>query len=227
MLPPLVVLSFVLGMQVSAIQASPTQVPRMQAFSGDEYLPSPEDLAYAIQQAQEIREEANSMIHKGNLFQGKKPQNGCFSQLLKGGKSQGCLKNKTSPALQDTPQNNSFAIQKEKGSQILVFVSFSMPEASLKSLAQAAKKSASVQGQNAVLVIRGLYQDSFVQTASKFQELGIAVDIHPELFETHHVTSVPTFVELKDGQPIHTLKGNVTLDFVMKTFEGQRVNEVS
>ena len=99
-----------------------------------------------------------------------------------------------------------------------------MPETSLKSLAQEAQR-VSTQKHHVVLVMRGLYEDSFVKTASKLQELGIAVDIHPELFEAHHVTSVPTFVRLENGEPIFSLRGNVTLDFVLKTFEDQKVEE--
>jgi len=95
---------------------------------------------------------------------------------------------------------------------LLIFVSFSMPEASLKSLSREAQK------QGAVLVMRGLYRDSFVQTAQKLQQLGIAVDIHPELFETHHIVSVPTFIKIANGRPLYSLKGNVTLDFVLKKF---------
>ncbi len=95
---------------------------------------------------------------------------------------------------------------------LLIFVSFSMPEASLKSLSREAQK------QGAVLVMRGLYRDSFVQTAQKLQQLGITVDIHPELFEAHHIVSVPTFIKIDNGRPLYRLKGNVTLDFALKKF---------
>ncbi len=95
---------------------------------------------------------------------------------------------------------------------LLIFVSFSMPESSLKSLSREAQK------QGAVLVMRGLYRDSFVQTAQKLQQLGITVDIHPKLFETHHIVSVPTFVKIDNGRPLYSLKGNVTLDFALKKF---------
>jgi type-F conjugative transfer system pilin assembly protein TrbC len=149
--------------------------------------------------------------------------------------------------------------------QLFVFVSFSMPEMSLKTLAQEAERvskprtsarrvsspktstpESSTQKYNAVLVMRGLYQDSFVKTAQKLQQLGIAVDINPELFETHNVTSVPTFVFLRNTHPATTqvsetqvsetqastaqgsrtqaaysLKGNVTLAFAIKKFKDQ------
>jgi len=217
------------------------------------FLPGKVDAAgeietWAIQQAVEVQKEANKLINKGNLLQGEKFQRDCPSQLTEeklvpatrhgravrrsweGGKDQGkeqingCLRNNTSPVTRHDPSTSL----KERGSQnlvplkagILVFVSFSMPEASLKSLAQEA------QNHRATLVMRGLYQDSIVKTASKLHELGIAVDIHPELFESHHVTSVPTFVRLENGEAIYSLKGNVTLDFAAKTFEEQHVKEV-
>ncbi len=198
---------------------------------------------WATQQAGEVQKEANKLIDKGNLLQGERSQRGCPSQLTeeklvpaKAGKDQGkdqingCLRNNTSPVTQRDPSTSL----KEKGSQylvlakaeILVFVSFSMPEISLKSLAQEAQKHAGTHV-HAILIMRGLYQDSFVKTASKLHELGIAVDIHPELFETHHVTSVPTFIRLEDGEAIYSLRGNVTLGFAAKTFEEQQVKEVS
>lgn len=127
------------------------------------------------------------------------------------------LKRRTDPAKGCASNPAPSLSPRENAGQILAFVSFSMPTTSLKSLAQEA------QQHNAVLVMRGLYQDSFVKTAMKLQELGIAVDIHPELFEAYHVTSVPTFVWIKNGHPPHRLKGNVTLEFVAKKFKEQRV----
>lgn len=229
MLYSLVGISFALGMQVSKIPVSEIRVSGMQASTEEGYMPSQEDLAHATQQAAKLQIDANKLIDKNlleNFFKKDHPKKGCPSQLMEGrshlpGKDQtkGCLKSKA-PA---TPQ-------KEKGNQILIFVSFAMPEASLKSLAQEAQRIStqrdasqrvSTQQHNAVLVMRGLYQDSFVKTAKKLQDLGITVDINPELFETHQVTSVPTFVQLKDGQPLHSLKGNVTLRFAAEKFENQ------
>jgi conjugal transfer pilus assembly protein TrbC len=103
--------------------------------------------------------------------------------------------------------------------QILVFVSFSMPEASLKTLAHDAEQH------NAVLVMRGLHEDSFVKTANKLKDLGIGVDINPELFEIHQVTVVPTFVSVKSSQPLWRLKGNVTLGFAAKKFKEKLAGE--
>lgn len=189
-------------------------------------------LTAAIEQATELQRETSKLLN-GKLaknffvhdfFESQPSPKGCPFQGGKGGTGtlKRCVKNATSPVVENVSLPGSSTPQ-ENTDRILVFVSLSMPEASLKHLAQEAQKDASqrvsTQQRQVILVMRGLYQDSFVKTASKLQELGIAVDIHPELFETHHVTSVPTFVKLEDGQPIHSLKGNVTLDFVVKTFE--------
>ncbi len=221
----------------------------VQAFAEENPALFQEALRDAIEQATEVQKETGKLLNgkpAGNFFAHDFFENGpskksCPSQGLKGSadSAKGCVKDTKSPVPESvslprgsTPQENT--------DRILVFVSFSMPEASLKTLAQEAQRvstqrdvsqrvstqGAAPQKHNVVLVMRGLYRDSFVKTAQKIQELGIAVDIHPELFEAHHVTSVPTFVRLEDGKAIHTLKGNVTLDFVVKTFEDQRVGEV-
>jgi Type-F conjugative transfer system pilin assembly protein len=208
-----------------------------------------EALRDAIEQATKLKKEANKFIKENlvndpfayNFFENGPSKKGCPSQGLKGSTStvKGCARN-TTPPIPESVSLPGGATPQENTDRILVFVSFSMPEASLKSLAQEAQKvstqrdvsqrvstqEAAPQKHNVVLVMRGLYRDSFVKTAQKIQELGIAVDIHPELFEVHHVTSVPTFVRIEGSQPTHTLKGNVTLDFVVKTFEEQRVGEV-
>jgi len=105
----------------------------------------------------------------------------------------------------------------QRGCQILIFVSFSMPEASLKSLTQEVEGD---QGNpcRPVLVMRGLYQDSFVKTAEKLKDLSVSVEINPELFESHQVTVVPTFIFVEGGKPLHRLKGNVTLTFAKERF---------
>jgi len=105
----------------------------------------------------------------------------------------------------------------DKSSQILVFVSFSMPESSLKSLFKEAKDY------NAVLIMRGLHEDSFVKTTQKLQGLGITVDINPELFEKHHIKVVPTFISVRSDYPICRLKGNVTLEFASQKFKNHLI----
>jgi type-F conjugative transfer system pilin assembly protein TrbC len=102
---------------------------------------------------------------------------------------------------------------------ILVFVSFSMPKASL------AKLSKDAQKHDATLVLRGIYRNSFPETKDKILEInpnGMQLDIHPDLFKRYNIKRVPTFVLLRNGREIHRLSGNVTLEFACsRLLEGQ------
>ena len=167
------------------------------------------------EQLRKIKTESAKIIDQENLIEGLNTKAGCPSQLFT---KKGELRENCSSKTVQFPKKEDVLLS-EKKDQLLVFVSFSMPEVSLKSLAKDAEKY------NAVLVMRGLYEDSFVKTANKLKDLGIGVDINPELFETHKVTAVPTFVVLKSDQSLWCLKGNVTLDFVMKTFKDQQVGD--
>ncbi len=95
---------------------------------------------------------------------------------------------------------------------VLVFVSLSMPRESLKSLFSEAEKN------NSGLIIRGLKNNSFKETAAAFQDLGISVQIDPNLFEKYEIKEVPTFVAVKEKEPFK-IKGNVSLSYAQKKFE--------
>jgi conjugal transfer pilus assembly protein TrbC len=77
------------------------------------------------------------------------------------------------------------------GSNAIFFVSFSMPESSLKRIASEAKKI------KARLVINGLYQDDWKSTQIKigsiFGETGV-FEIDPRLFNQFKINSVPALV---------------------------------
>jgi len=116
---------------------------------------------------------------------------------------------------QTCPVQKLSAPQEEKLPTVLVFASFSMPQATIKHLAMDLKK---VGG---ALVIRGLINNSFKKTAMALQKLGEGVLLDPTLFEKYNVTSVPTFiifeVDLKDEHPPYDrLTGNVSLRFVLE-----------
>ena len=86
--------------------------------------------------------------------------------------------------------------KKAKTHTFYAFISFSMPEESLKELAIQLKK---IDG---VMVLRGLDQDSFVKTAKRIRELnkdGVKAIIHPKLFDLFHITQVPTYVFFKSN----------------------------
>lgn len=127
------------------------------------------------------------------------------------------------------PKKNQLEREKEhqthttmKDRKILVFVSFSMPKASLTALAKDAEQY------DAVLVMRGLKGDSFKETQAAFQSLGeeerSGIEINPELFETYHIQQVPVFIRVKataegDFQEIGRLSGNVSLAFAARKLE--------
>lgn len=77
---------------------------------------------------------------------------------------------------------------------LYIFVSFSMPKQTIKALAIEAKKH------NASLVIRGLIQNSFINTAKFLQEMREGIVLDPTLFKEYDIKVVPTFVQKhKDG----------------------------
>jgi conjugal transfer pilus assembly protein TrbC len=97
-------------------------------------------------------------------------------------------------------------LEKPQGEQLIVFVSFSMPDEALKYLYYHVAK------EGGRLVIRGLLNDSFQQTKAKLEQLGIGIDIDPPLFEEFNVKRVPTFVFGNQK-----LLGNVSVKYALET----------
>lgn len=94
--------------------------------------------------------------------------------------------------------------------QLLVFVSFSMGDEMIKTLAEdAAKKGARV-------LIRGLIENSWQKTLEKLKKIQANVDIDPEAFKRFEVTVVPTFV-LVHKKGFSSLQGSVPLSYASKT----------
>ena len=117
----------------------------------------------------------------------------------------------------------------KKETDLLVFVSFSMPEASLLRIAAEAKKT------GAVLVLRGFKNGSYKQTVDAtrlINGLGAQAMVHPDLFSTYKIVDVPTFVladateqsTCEDSQTgscnsYYAIKGDVSLSAVLERFE--------
>lgn len=102
---------------------------------------------------------------------------------------------------------------------ILVFVSFSMPNTVLRELNDAAAKY------GAILVIRGLYKNSFTATKNKILEVNkhsLRLSIDPQLFKRYNIKNVPTFIRIEKGREIARLIGNVPMEFAV-----QKLNEVA
>ena len=102
--------------------------------------------------------------------------------------------------------------QKPYDSSFYIFVSFSMPKETLKSLAIEAKRH------NAFLVIRGIIENSFLKTSIFLKELGEGIVLDPLLFRDYNVVVVPTFIE---AQPTgyRKISGNITLAYALEKFK--------
>lgn len=96
-----------------------------------------------------------------------------------------------SEMMQQKPEIKSFNPNLAKSGQLAVFVSMSMPEASLKRIALETSK---VGG---IMVLRGFVNDSLKETVNvtkQFANLGAEIQINPELFSAYSITEVPAFV---------------------------------
>lgn len=81
-----------------------------------------------------------------------------------------------------------------KPQELIVFASFSMPEASLKKLAQQTERA------GGVMILRGFKDGTMKATVQAIQELGLSgtsVQINPPAFSKYRVNVVPTVVLTK------------------------------
>ena len=122
---------------------------------------------------------------------------------------------------------------KADGDQLLVFVTFAMPDAALKALVQQAAAA------GATLVLRGLEAGSLVKTAAHAQQImgthRVALQIDPQAFDRYAVRQAPTFVLVPAGtasQPCGAgscvapgayarVAGDVSLDYALTTFQAR------
>ena len=111
---------------------------------------------------------------------------------------------------------------------LLIFVSASIPENSLKEIV------ASTRAVGGVLVLRGMVEGSLTKTAAFIHNLhtqGVAAIIHPKLFADLQVQSVPTYVlftkedgvcKLGECLPQHdAVVGNVSLQYALELMNKQ------
>ena len=98
--------------------------------------------------------------------------------------------------------------------RILVFVSFSMPEASITQLLESLKDNPEV-----TLVLRGLIDDSMEKTARYINDIKGVFEINPEQFERYNIQVVPTFIVFKKDVPVVRVSGNITLSHAKELFE--------
>lgn len=91
---------------------------------------------------------------------------------------------------------------------LLTFVSFSMPDDSLKAVLEQTARA------GGVTVLRGLIDNSFKETALRIGKLarehGPGLSVDPRLFAEHGVTTVPAFVVVGETVP-DKIAGNMSL----------------
>lgn len=102
----------------------------------------------------------------------------------------------------------------------LIFVSSSMPIASLKLLAHQAK----IKG--ATLVIRGMVKGSMRETATLVDQIDHPLEIDPKLFERFGVKQVPVFL-VKHQTSWHKVSGNVELNFALESVNKDRLGHTT
>lgn len=82
------------------------------------------------------------------------------------------------------------------GPALLVFVSFSMPDAALERLVDQAARS------GATLLLRGLVEDSLPKTVTRVQRVigqrNVGFQVDPQAFDRFSITATPSFVLIKD-----------------------------
>lgn len=98
---------------------------------------------------------------------------------------------------------------------LLTFVSFSMPEDSIKDLLL------QTHAAGGITVIRGLVNNSLRQTAltiGRFADHGgPGFSVDPKLFAQHHIQTVPSIV-LTDGPLMDKISGNISVTEALRTF---------
>lgn len=128
-------------------------------------------------------------------------------------------------------QANPPALGANRGPGLLIFVSFSMPQATLSRLVdQAARARAS-------LVLRGLVNGSLRDTIERMQALigsrQVSVQIDPQAFDRFGVVRTPSFVLVRDGarpqqcgsgmclatDQFVLAAGDVSLDYALRYFQ--------
>jgi conjugal transfer pilus assembly protein TrbC len=115
--------------------------------------------------------------------------------------------------------------------RLIVFISLSMPEATLTRLVDQAARA------RAQLLLRGLSEGSLPRTAARIQQLigtrPVAVQIDPRAFDRYAIQRVPSFVLTRGGEPNtacsgeqcarsddHVIAtGDVSLDYALAHFQ--------
>ncbi len=113
----------------------------------------------------------------------------------------------------------SCTMAKEVESDLLVFMSFSMPDATWIDLSLPLEKA------GGVFVVRGLPQNSFdtlMQNVVRLREAGVMaqIDLDPTLFDQYRIEATPTVVLREQGR-FDKLSGNIGLEATLEIMKEQ------
>ena len=101
---------------------------------------------------------------------------------------------------------------------IYIFISFSMPENLLKEYIQESMKYP-----NSVLVLRGLINNNYTETAVKLNAInnynGVKAIIDPDLFKQYNILHVPTIILEKSNNTFKKICGSVSIKYAMEIFD--------
>ena len=107
----------------------------------------------------------------------------------------------------------------EQKNNLIIFISLSLPDDSLKNYYLEARRY------NAVLAIRGFINDSLKDTVAYFKksgEEGIAVTVDPESFRKFNVTNAPAIIVKDPNSDIYDkVTGNVTVNYALQKIADQ------
>ncbi|KTC80120.1 MULTISPECIES: type-F conjugative transfer system pilin assembly protein TrbC [Legionella] len=157
-----------------------------------------------------------------------------ISKNLEASEKSGQIAEFTNEMRQAPKTQEPIATHLKKVGQVLVFLSFSMPERSLQAWLLQCKRS------GAIPVIRGLIHNSFKETMTVLQALsqktGIGMQLDPILFKTFEITAVPAVVYVKDVplcpanmdcKPVDydKLYGDVSLDYALEKMDSEQAME--
>ncbi len=96
-----------------------------------------------------------------------------------------------------------------------IFVSHSMNDEALKAYFKEAIAN------DAILVMRGLVNNSFIDTKVKCEQLEISYEINPVLFDLFKIEIVPVIIQ-QDGEIIKKVTGHISLKDAFEIFHEEK-----
>ncbi|GEQ99200.1 hypothetical protein JCM17844_28370 [Iodidimonas gelatinilytica] len=124
--------------------------------------------------------------------------------------------------LEKTTKQAAPSLETKAKPSLLSFVSFSMPDDSLKAILEQTARA------GGVTVLRGLVENSFKETALRVgtlaREHGPGFSVDPRLFTEHSVTTVPAFVVV-GAESVDKISGNMSLAAALETIAREGDNK--